>query len=51
MDKKKKIFLAIAFIFLLIVFFIAYDISRRTTFPGQNQKPPAEREQLMNDSL
>lgn len=51
MDKNKKIFLAVAIIFLLIVFFIAYDISRRTTFPGQNRNQPAESEQLKNDSL
>lgn len=46
MDKNKKIFLAIAIIFLLIVFYIAYDISTRTTFPGQDRNEPAEREQL-----
>lgn len=52
MDKNKKIFLVIALIFLLIVFYIAYDISTRTTFPGQNRNQPAESEQLeKNESL
>jgi len=34
MQKNKKIFLIIFVIFMLIMFWIGYDISRRTTFPG-----------------
>lgn len=45
MDKKKKVFLAVAIIFLLIVFFIAYDMGRRTSFPWQRNQP-AGQEQL-----
>lgn len=45
MDKKKKVFLAMAIIFLLIVFFIVYDMGRRTSFPWQ-QNQPAGQEQL-----
>jgi hypothetical protein len=35
MTKQKRIFLVAAVIFLLIMLLIGYDISRRTTFPGQ----------------
>jgi hypothetical protein len=34
MSKNKKIFVALFVIFMLIMFLIGYDISRRTTFPG-----------------
>lgn len=40
MKKSKKIFLVVALIFILLVLVIAYDISQRTTFPGQ--KPATE---------
>ena len=35
----------IALIFLLIVLYIAYDISQRTTFPGQEPAGAEEVEQ------
>lgn len=35
MKRSKKIFLVVAAIFIVIVLVIAYDISQRTTFPGQ----------------
>jgi hypothetical protein len=34
MQKNKKIFLVIFIVFMMIMFWIGYDISRRTTFPG-----------------
>jgi uncharacterized protein YneF (UPF0154 family) len=34
MKRSKKIFLLLAALFLLIMMFIGYDISRRTTWPG-----------------
>lgn len=34
MSKNKKIFIILFVIFMLIMFWIGYDISRRTTFPG-----------------
>lgn len=34
MSKNKKIFLALFIIFMLVMLWIGYDISRRTTFPG-----------------
>lgn len=34
MTRNKKIFLALFLIFMLIMLWIGYDISSRTTFPG-----------------
>ncbi len=34
MQKNKKIFLFLFVVFMLIVIYVSYDISRRTTFPG-----------------
>lgn len=34
MNKSKKIFLVFLVVFMLIMLWIGYDISRRTTFPG-----------------
>lgn len=34
MSKNKKIFVVMFVIFMLIMIWIGYDISRRTTFPG-----------------
>jgi hypothetical protein len=34
MNKNKIIFLVIALVFLLAMFWIGIDISKRTTFPG-----------------
>ena len=38
MNKNKKIFLLIVFIFILFIIIISYDISRRTTFPGSKSQ-------------
>ena len=34
MQKNKKIFLALFVLFMLVILYVSYDISRRTTFPG-----------------
>jgi hypothetical protein len=34
MSRSKKIFLGIAVLFFLLLFYASYDISTRTTFPG-----------------
>lgn len=34
MNKNKLVFLIIAVIFFLVMLYIGYDISSRTTFPG-----------------
>ena len=46
MKRSKKIFLILAGIFMLILLLFAYDVSRRTTFPGS--KPEAT--DLPNDT-
>lgn len=37
MKRSKKIFLAVAAIFFLVMIVIGYDISKRTTFPGSKK--------------
>lgn len=39
MSRQKKLFLVLAALFLLLLGYIAYDISRRTTFPGRRSQP------------
>lgn len=36
MSRSKKIFAAFAVIFALLLGYVVYDISSRTTFPGQS---------------
>ncbi len=49
MKKSKKIFLTIALTFFILVLYLAYDISTRTTFPGQR---PVDKElNTSKDSL
>lgn len=38
MSKSKKIFLILSAIFLIILLIIAYDMAKRTTFPGQDDQ-------------
>lgn len=38
MSRSKKIFLAIAFIFIVGVLIVSYDIAQRTTFPGSKSQ-------------
>jgi hypothetical protein len=38
MNKSKKIFVAIAIVFLLALIYASYDISTRTTFPGSKSQ-------------
>lgn len=40
MSRSKKIFAAFAIVFFLMLAYIVYDISSRTTFPGS--KPASE---------
>ena len=47
MKRSKKIFLLVALIFLLIVLYVSYDISQRTTFPGQ--EPENKEEQIIEE--
>lgn len=34
MQKNKKIFLLLFVFFMVVILYVSYDISRRTTFPG-----------------
>ncbi len=36
--KKSKVFLLIAFVFILIIFYVIYDMASKTTFPGGRSK-------------
>lgn len=45
MRKSKKLFLLVAVIFLLLLFYVSYDIARRTTFPGSK---PQLKERIQN---
>lgn len=44
MDRSKKIFLLFAAVFFIIMAYIGYDISSRTTFPGSK---PQLKERIM----
>jgi hypothetical protein len=37
LNKSKKIFLGFAAAFFIVLSFVGYDISRRTTFPGSKK--------------
>ena len=41
MSRSKKIFVAFAIVFFLVLVYIVYDISSRTTFPGS--RPPKKK--------
>lgn len=47
MSRSKKIFITLAIAFFILLMYISYDISTRTTFPGA--KPPPE-EHLRNQT-
>lgn len=38
MSKSKKIFAALAVVFLVLLFYASYDIATRTTFPGSKSQ-------------
>ncbi len=42
MKRSKKIFVAIALLFFLVMVYIAYDIASKTTFPGSKQQNESE---------
>jgi hypothetical protein len=58
MSKHKKIFAVVAAIFLLLLVYASYDISKRTTFPGSKsqlkerlQRTYGAQDSLKSDSL
>ncbi len=46
MSRSKKIFKALAVAFFLLLFYVSYDISTRTTFPGSK---PQLKERIKGD--
>jgi hypothetical protein len=53
MTRSKKVFAALAVVFLGLLFYASYDISRRTTFPGSRPqlKERIEHKFLKPDSV
>jgi hypothetical protein len=53
MTKSKKIFLGLAVVFFVLLFYASYDISTRTTFPGSKPqlKERIEKTYLKKDTL
>ena len=53
MSKSKKVFLGVAIVFFLALFYASYDISTRTTFPGSKPqlKERLQEKYLENDTL
>ncbi|MBT1703645.1 hypothetical protein [Chryseosolibacter indicus] len=53
MTKSKKIFIAIAILFLILLFYASYDIGSRTTFPGSKSqlKERIKKNYVNEDSL
>lgn len=48
MSRSKRIFLFLAILFFILLFYASYDISRRTTFPGSK---PQLKERIKKDYL
>jgi ABC-type cobalt transport system substrate-binding protein len=38
MSRGKKIFVALAIVFVILLAYVSYDISRKTTFPGSKSQ-------------
>ncbi|MBS1558621.1 MAG: hypothetical protein JST69_07810 [Bacteroidetes bacterium] len=58
MKRSKKIFAALSVVFVAMLIYTAYDMSKRTTFPGSKshpkdrlKKPFSEKDSLKKDSL
>ncbi len=51
MTRSKKIFVAFAIMFAVILALVVIDLSRRTTFPGSDRKPAVPDTVRQVDSL
>lgn len=51
MSRSKKIFAAFAVLFFLLLVYVSYDISTRTTFPGSGKKEPPQTPESVSDSI
>lgn len=43
MSRSKKIFFLIAALFIMLLIYVSYDFSRRTTFPGSGKNGSSAR--------
>lgn len=50
MNRNKKIFAILFLIFMLIMLWVAYDISKRTTFPGSKGNLKERINEKLNES-
>jgi len=53
MSRQKKLFALLAGVFVILLIFVSYDISRRTTFPGSKPQlmERIRKEPVRDDSL
>jgi hypothetical protein len=58
MSRGKKIFVALAIVFVILLAYVSYDISRKTTFPGSKsqlkerlKEKYLEKDSVSNDSV
>jgi uncharacterized membrane protein YdfJ with MMPL/SSD domain len=53
MSGSKKIFLVVVVVFFVVLFYVSYDISQRTTFPGSKSqlKERLKQQYVQPDSL
>jgi hypothetical protein len=53
MSRSKKVFVAIAVVFLILLAYASYDISTRTSFPGSKSqlKERLKKQYLKSDSV
>ncbi len=51
MSRSKKIFVLIAVIFILLLLYVSYDFSTRTTFPGSHKNSGGQSAPTARDSL
>jgi len=49
--KKSKVFLLIAILFILIVFYVVYDMSTKTKFPNGRPGSETEKNKSVKDSV
>jgi len=49
--KKSKVFLLIAIVFILIVFYVVYDMSTKTKFPKGRPGAETEENKSVKDSV
>ena len=51
MSNSKKIFLLVAVVFLILLIFFSYDVSKRTTFPQKKSADTVNGIKTVDDTL